>query len=146
MKWARTVRLCTHVSSNNSKTNIDGKIYMTEFFEIAKEWFLGLGKQYGVNPFIFGSIYVGAIPFFTLSIGWLIKNYRKGKSIVPPALVATTCFISAYVYLIIVGQNVPWWVYGIVILMVVYGAWSTYKSVRKKIKHIEKGVSTDEQL
>ena len=67
---------------------------MAEFFEVAKDWFLGLGEQYGVNPIIFGSIYVGAIPFFTLSLGWLVKNYRKGKSIVIPALSTTFFFIS----------------------------------------------------
>lgn len=117
---------------------------MSEILEAIKVWFSGLGEQYGVNPFIFGSIYVGAIPFFTISIAWLVKNYRNHKSIVLPALCATGCFISAYVYLIIVGQNVPWWVYGIVVLMVAYGAWSTYKSVRKKIKKIDKGISSDE--
>ena len=119
---------------------------MIELLEIAKTWFFGLGEQYGVNPIIFGSIYVGAIPFFMLSIGWLVKNYRADKSIVLPALCATGCFISAYVYLIVVGQNVPWWVYGIVILLVLYGAWSTYRSVRKKMKKIDKGISTDEQI
>jgi len=46
-----------------------------EFFEQAYVWFMSLGKQYGVNPIIFGVIYVGAIPFFTLSIAWLVKNY-----------------------------------------------------------------------
>jgi len=33
-----------------------------------KEWFLGLGQQYHVNPIIFGAIYVGAIPFFSASV------------------------------------------------------------------------------
>ena len=37
-------------------------------------WFFGLGERYGVNPLIFGSIYVGAIPFFSLSIAWLVRN------------------------------------------------------------------------
>lgn len=119
---------------------------MAEFFEITKEWFLSLGEQYGVNPIIFGSIYVGAIPFFTASLAWLYSNYRKNKSIVVPAMCATGCFISAYVYLIIVGHNVPWWVYGVVVLMVVYGAYSTYGKVRKKIKKIDKGISADEQI
>jgi hypothetical protein len=36
--------------------------------------------------------------------------------------------------LIIAGQNVPLWVYGVVILMVVYGAYSTILKVRAKIK------------
>lgn len=117
---------------------------MSEILEAIKVWFFGLGEQYGVNPIIFGSIYVGAIPFFTLSIAWLVNNYRKEKSIVFPALFAIGCFISAYVYLIIVGKNVPWWVYGIVVLMVAYGAWSTSKSVRKKIKKNDKGIYSDE--
>ncbi|MEO9887127.1 MAG: FAD-dependent oxidoreductase [Balneola sp.] len=106
---------------------------MVEFLEMAKEWFLGLGEQYGVNPIIFGSIYVGAIPFFTLSLGWLVKNYRKGKSIVVPALSTTFFFISAYLYLIIAGKNVPWWVYGVVVLLVVGGAYSTIQKIRKRV-------------
>jgi hypothetical protein len=97
------------------------------------EWFLGLGAQYGVNPFIFGAIYVGAIPFFSLSIGWLVRNYRRGKSVAVPAMFALFFFISAYLYLIIAGRNVPWWVYGAVILLIVYGAYSTVKKVRTKV-------------
>lgn len=110
---------------------------MAEFLEVAKEWFLGLGEQYGVNPIIFGSIYIGAIPFFTLSLGWLVKNYRKGKSIVLPALSTTFFFISAYLYLIIAGKNVPWWVYGVVVMLVVGGAYSTIQKIRKRVDDTE---------
>jgi hypothetical protein len=105
------------------------------------EWFLSLGAQYGVNPFIFGGIYVGAIPFFSLSIGWLIRNYRRGKSIALPAMTALFFFISAYLYLIIAGRNVPLWVYGIVILMIVYGAYSTIKKVRNRISEPDEEMS-----
>ena len=76
-------------------------------------WFYSLGENYGVNPLIFGAIYVGAIPFFSLSIAWLVKNYRQKKSIVLPALSAMFFFISAYIYLIFAGKNVPVWVYAI---------------------------------
>ncbi|HKL14817.1 MAG TPA: hypothetical protein VJ915_04240 [Balneolaceae bacterium] len=105
-----------------------------EMFEQAYVWFMSLGKEYGVNPVIFGVIYVGAIPFFTLSIAWLVKNYRKGISIVMPVLSASFFFISAYLYLMIAGENVPWWIYAVVAAMLVYGAWSTYKKVRVQIK------------
>lgn len=106
---------------------------MAELFEGFKVWFLSLGEEYGVNPIIFGSIYVGAIPFFTLSIGWLVKNYRQNRSIVLPTLSALFFFISAYLYLIIAGRNVPIWVYGIVILMVIGGGYSTFKKVQSRI-------------
>lgn len=103
-------------------------------WEAFREWFLSLGAEYGVNPFIFGGIYLGAVPFFSLSIAWLIRNYRRGRSIVLPAMSATFFFVSAYIYLIIAGRNVPWWVYGIVILLVIYGAYSTLKSIRKQMR------------
>ncbi len=106
-------------------------------WESFTSWFMSLGSEYGVNPFIFGGIYIGAIPFFSLSIGWLIRNYRNGKSIVLPAMSALFFFVSAYIYLIIAGKNVPWWVYGIVLLLVVYGAYSTVRSVRKKLHETE---------
>lgn len=102
-------------------------------FESIQNWFYGLGAAYGVNPLIFGAIYVGAIPFFSLSIGWLVRNYRRGKSIVGPALTALFFFISAYLYLIVAGRNVPVWVYGIVVAMIAIGAYSTIKKVRRQI-------------
>lgn len=107
---------------------------MAELIAELKDWFFGLGEQYGVNPIIFGSIYIGAIPFFTVSIAWLVRNFKKGKSIILPSFSALFFFISAYLYLIIAGQNVPFWVYGVVVVMVLYGAYSTIQKVKQKIK------------
>ena len=99
-----------------------------------RDWFLNLGQQYHVNPLVFGTIYVGAIPFFTLSITLLTRNHREGKLIVLPILAAGFCFISAYLYLVIAGHNVPWWVYLVVLALIIFGAISTIRKVRKKIK------------
>lgn len=106
--------------------------------EAIHNWFFGLGENYGANPLIFGAIYVGAIPFFTVPIGWLIKNYRQGRSIVLPALAAMFFFVSAYIYLIFAGENVPWLVYAAVVLLLAGGAYSTYRKVRRKIAEPEK--------
>lgn len=102
-------------------------------WDTVQTWFYSLGAEYGVNPLIFGAIYVGAIPFFTLSIAWLVRNKRAGKSIVLPVLSAGSCFVSAYVYLAIAGKNIPVWVWFFLGALIVYGAWSTIKSVRGKI-------------
>lgn len=112
---------------------------MAEFIEIAKDWFFSLGERYGVNPIVFGIIYVGAIPFFTLSIGWLIRNYKNRKPIILPILSTGFFFVSAYLYLIIAGKNVPFWVYLFIIVLVVGGGISTYKKVRCKIEAVDKG-------
>lgn len=105
-----------------------------EWFESLSTWFFSLSENYGVNPFIFGGIYIGAIPFFTISVGYIVKNYKEGKSIVLPVLTASFCFVSAYLYLIIAGENVPIWVYLVVVAMLAYGAWSTYRKVKFQVK------------
>ena len=105
-----------------------------EWWEAFKEWFLSLGETYGVNPFIFGGIYLGAIPFFILSLGWTVKNIRRKRSFVLPALLTGLFFISAYLYLIIAGKNIPAWVYVVIGLMVVYGVYSTINKIKGKTK------------
>ncbi len=101
-----------------------------EWWETIKEWFLGLGEKYGVNPYIFGAIYVGAIPFFFLCLGWTIKNMRRKKSFVLPLLLTGFFFISAYLYLIIVGKNIPVWVYIFIGILVLYGVYTIVKKIR----------------
>ena len=97
------------------------------------QWFLSLGAEYGVNPYIFGAIYVGAIPFFLASIAWLVKRARAGQSTVVPTMLAGFFFVSAYLYLAIVGENIPVWVWIFLGVLVVYGAWSTIRDTRRKI-------------
>lgn len=98
------------------------------------EWFVELGQRHGVDPFLFGAIYVGAIPFFLLSIGWLVRRSRAGRSIVMPVLCAGFCFVSAYLYLAVVGRDIPIWVWGAIGLLILYGAVSTVRDVRRRAR------------
>lgn len=107
-----------------------------------QDWFFGLGEQYGVNPLIFGSIYVGAIPFFTLSVAWLVRNLRRRETIVWPTLAASFFFVSAYLYLLLVGRNIPAWVYAFIAAMVLFGAYSTFMKIRRQAA--EPGTNTPE--
>ncbi len=104
-----------------------------EWLEIFKGWFLSLGEKYHVNPYIFGGIYIGAIPFFFLCLSWTIRNIGSKKSFSIPVLLTGFFFSSAYVYLMIVGENIPVWVYVFIILLVIYGIYSTFKRVKKRI-------------
>ena len=98
--------------------------------DAAKDWFLGLGAEYGVDPVVFGAVYVAAIPLFALSVEWLVRRVRRGESPVVPTLCAGASFVSAYVYLLAGGMNVPWWVYVAVVALVAGGAWSAVSVTR----------------
>lgn len=102
-----------------------------EWWEGFKEWFLNLGQKYSVNPYIFGSIYIGAIPFFFLFLGRTIKNIKHKKSFVVSLLLTSLCFISAYLYLLIAGRNIPAWVYVFISLMIAYGIHSSVEKIKK---------------
>lgn len=101
--------------------------------DAAQAWFLSLGTEYGVNPWIFGAIYVGAIPFFLASIAWLVRRARAGRSTVLPTMFAGFFFVSAYIYLAIAGRNIPVWVWIFLAALVIYGAYSTVRDTRRKI-------------
>ena len=107
-------------------------------WDALRDWFFGLGAAYGVDPLIFGAIYVGAIPFFTLSVGWVVRNLRRGTSIVVPTLAASFFFVSAYLYLLVAGENIPPWVYAFLAAMVVVGAVSTVRKIRARAAADEK--------
>lgn len=96
------------------------------------EWVTDLGRQYGVNPIIFGALYIGAIPFFSLSVAWIVRNIRRKRSVLLPALSAAFFFISSYLYLLAAGRGIPAWVYGVLGLMAAAGIHSTWKKVRKR--------------
>lgn len=108
------------------------KHLITMNLEAFIDWFMALGEPYGVNPVIFGSIYVGAVPFFWVAIAWLARNIKQKKSIAGPVLMAGGCAVSAYVYLIFVGQNVPVWVYGLILAIIGYALYATWQKVQEK--------------
>jgi hypothetical protein len=107
-------------------------VLLSGLWSAVTDWFFGLGEQYGVNPLIFGSISVGAVPFFWLSVAWLVLNLRRGRSPFLPVLATSLCVLSAYIYLFIAGENLPLWVYGLVLGLIGYSAYSTVQTVRKK--------------
>ena len=101
-------------------------------FDAIKTWFLSLGATYGVDPLVFGAIYVGAIPFFLLSSAWAVRRLRGGRPATIPILCAGFCFVSAYLYLAIAGRGIPWWVWAFLAVLCAYGAWSAVRDVRRK--------------
>jgi len=107
-------------------------VFLSGVWSVVTDWFFSLGEQYGVNPIVFGSISVGAIPFFWLSVAWLVRNLRRGRSPFLPVLATSLCVLSAYIYLFIAGENLPLWVYALVVGLIGYSAYSTVQTVRKK--------------
>ena len=97
------------------------------------EYYFMLGEKYRVNPIIFFAIHVFATPLFLFSVAWLIKNLKKGVSILFPIAFVLLFFNAANIYLVFVGQNIPFWIYGIIGFITLFSGYITYKKIKKKI-------------
>ncbi|MEM1220674.1 MAG: hypothetical protein AAGH79_17260 [Bacteroidota bacterium] len=95
------------------------------------DWMYSFGAQYGVDPLIFALLYFGTIPFNIFALFWLGQRLRKRRSPIAPLLLLFFSWVGTYVYLFSVGQNIPTWVYTIVILMMLGSAVYTTKRIQR---------------
>ena len=98
-------------------------------------WMLSFGEAYGVNPIIFALLYFGTIPLSLFSFAQMARNIRRGKPLFWPIMGASVAFVGTYIYLFIVGKNIPIWVYFFVAVLIVYGAyqlWSRIQSLKNR--------------
>lgn len=106
---------------------------MENLFNNFYRWYLSIGNQYDVDPIVFGLIYLGAIPLFLFSVGWIIRNRRSQKPIVVPVILAGFFFLSSYLYIMIDGENIPWWIYMIIFGWIGYCGYVTIQQVKARI-------------
>lgn len=99
----------------------------------AVEWVLRLGDDYGVDPLVYALIWIGSLPFFLLSLAWLVRALRRRKG-VPLALGLTAFFFLApTLYVFLSGRNLPGWVYVLLVGLAVVGAITTIRRVRMRL-------------
>ncbi len=90
--------------------------------------------DYGVNPVVFLCLLFGASPVFYFSIYRMVRAIAR-KRMSEVTLWSTIFLLSTaapYLYVLIAGRNLPWWVYIIIALLVGQGVWSLVRRLRKK--------------
>lgn len=106
---------------------------MAELVETMTDWVFGLGDEYGVNPVLFGMLYLLSIPPYLISIGWIVSRYRKKKPLTLPIFSTGFFFIAPALYLVVAGRDVPWGFYLVIGLMVLYGIYGTWQKVNRRV-------------
>lgn len=98
-----------------------------------------ISSYYGVDPMIFGLIYIGTIPLLGLSISWIIRGIQKKKSVVIPIFSTVLCYTGAYIYLIIAGQNIPVWIYFALAGIIGFAGYQFHRKVACKLSEVKRG-------
>ena len=107
---------------------------MQNIWETIKHYYISLGKNYKVDPVIFLAIHVIATPLFIAAVAWIVSNYKAKSSLLLPAIVAMFIFNAANIYLVIAGQNIPWWIYAILAATTIISGYFSIKKIKKKLK------------
>jgi hypothetical protein len=91
---------------------------------------------YHINPTIFIIIYLVSVPLFYYSLFRTIWALTKklGNEIMLWSAIFLCANIAPFLYVFIFGRNIPWWVYGIIAILIGLGVMSLILKVRKKIK------------
>ncbi len=109
---------------------------MIEWLENAWIYIYELGLSHSVNPIIFGVLYIGSIPPYLWSIGWLISSLKNHKPLSIPILTTLFFFILPSLYIVLFGKDVAWWVYGIILILLSYGGFTAYRTVQSKLTEL----------
>ncbi|MGO9307451.1 MAG: hypothetical protein ACLQDL_00335 [Spirochaetia bacterium] len=91
-------------------------------------------ENYGVDPVAFIVIYLVCVPFFYYSIFRMVRALARRRQ--QEILVWSTIFLSAtaapFLYVLVFGRNMPWWVYVVIALLIGQGVYSLVRRLTKK--------------
>jgi ABC-type Co2+ transport system permease subunit len=107
---------------------------MIELFEQLWAGILQLGVEHNVSPVLFAILYVLSIPPYMGSMVWAVRNHKKNKAIALPVISTLFFFILPALYVLIFGENVAWWVYALLIILVIYSTYTVIKKIQNKLK------------
>jgi hypothetical protein len=89
--------------------------------------------NYGINPVIFLIIYLGCAPLFYYSLFRMFRALAKkiGKEVMLWSAIFLCSTVAPYIYVLFFGRNIPWWIYGIVAILIGQGILSFVMKLRR---------------
>ena len=88
---------------------------------------------YGVNPVVFLIIYLGCTPIYYYSLFRTLRALAKklAKELMLWSTVFLCTSVAPFLYVLLFGRNIPWWVYGIIALLIGQGVLSLVIKLRR---------------
>jgi hypothetical protein len=90
--------------------------------------------NYGVDPVVFMVIYLASVPVFYYSIFRMVRALAKKlqKEIMLWSMIFLAATAAPFIYVLLFGRNLPWWVYVIIALLIGQGVYSLIRKLSKK--------------
>ena len=93
-------------------------------------------ERYGVDPIVWLIIATAASPVFYYSIYRLVKALarKQGNQIMLWSTVFLATTVAPYIYVLLFGRNLPWWIYAAMALLIGQGVYSLVRKLLAKPK------------
>lgn len=88
---------------------------------------------YGVDPIVFLGIYLVCTPIFYYSLFRTLRALAKKlpKEIMLWSSIFLCSNVATFVYVLLFGRNIPWWVYGIIAILIGQGILYLVQKLRR---------------
>lgn len=91
-------------------------------------------EDYSVDPVVFLVIYLVSAPVFYYSLFRMIRALAKqlGKQVMLWSAIFLCANVAPFLYVLFFGRNLPWWVYGLLALLIGQGVFSLVRKLQEK--------------
>ena len=106
---------------------------MQDFF--LRHWhaLLLFGTAHGVNPWLFGALYLAHHPLFWGTMAWLAARVRQKRPVALQVGLGVAFWFLPYAYIFLFGRGLPWWAYALALLVVALGGTHALKEIRRRL-------------
>lgn len=92
-----------------------------------------LSVRYGLNPAIFGVLYIAHHPLFWGTMAWLAARVRLRRPVRLQVALGVFFWVMPYAYIVLFGRNLPLWIYPIVGVVLLVGGRHAVGEIRKNL-------------
>ena len=89
--------------------------------------------RYAVNPYVFLALSAVCGPLFYYSLYRMARALRNDRGAVGRwSMIFLAATVTPYLYVLIFGRNLPWWVYGVLAAAVGWGVYQLVARLRAR--------------
>ena len=90
-------------------------------------------ETYGVDPVIFIVIYLGCAPFWYFSLFRTLRALaaKRTNELMVWSTVFLATSVAPFLYVLVFGRNLPWWVYVIIAALIGEGVLTLVQKLRR---------------
>ncbi|MDQ2799303.1 MAG: hypothetical protein M3Y13_06635 [Armatimonadota bacterium] len=94
-----------------------------------------LGLHYGVNPLVFAVLYFAHHPLFWGTMAWLTARVRRKRPVAALIALGVFFWFLPYTYVFVFGRGLPWWIYALAAVAIVFGGVHVVREIRRRLKN-----------